>query len=677
MWLRALAACALFAGVAAGASAAPSVQYDVTVRIDPATRALDATATIAVTGTVADQGPLRIVLASGFTGERLQADGRMLPAPSAGRDGYQVWSLPAGHDAHALDVRWHGTLAPVDRTITHRQTLDRPVATAGLDGTFLPAGSFWYPVIVGPDGPLLASYRVTLDVPAGERGIVPGRLVAESEADGRYHATFAFEHPAEGIDLIAGPYRVEARTVHTAGGSTIALRTYFHPAIAGLAPAYLDAVKGYLDLYERWIGPYPFTEFSVVSSPTPTGFGMPTLTYLGESVLKLPFIRATSLGHEVLHNWWGNGVYPDARGGNWSEGLTTFMADYAYKAREGPDAAREMRLGWLRDLAAVPPGQDRPLAEFAARRLATSQIVGYDKAAMLFVMLRDEIGTAAFDEGVRRFWSEHRFRVASWRDLQAAFAAAAGRDLGPFFTQWLERTGVPSVRVVGAERRATGDRYAIRVTIEQGVPPYALRVPVRMRTVAGDETLVLDLGRSRETFDATLGARPIALALDPEFRVLRRLAADEAPPILRQLMVATRSAVAVIGAGADWSAAARRLALRTLDTRPRFLAAGDAPPADTALLAIGRHGDIDAWLAAAKLPARPAGLADTADAQVWAASRPGGAPLVVVSARDGAALDTVARLMPHYGQQSFLVFEGERVAKRGVWPSQAVAWRFE
>jgi aminopeptidase N len=677
MRLRVLAAYALLAGFTACASAAPPVHYDVTVRIDPATRALAAEATILVPEAVADQGALRIVLANGFAVEKLQADSRPLPAQSAGRDRNQIWSLPAARGARALEVRWQGTLAPLERSVDHRQTLGRPVAATGTEGTFLPSGSFWYPVIVGPDGPLLASYRVTLDLPSGERGVVPGRLVAESEAQGRYRATFAFAHPAEGIDLISGPYRVEARTVRTAAGNTVVLRTYFHSGIAELAPAYLDAVKGYLDLYERWIGPYPFTDFSVVSSPTPTGFGMPTLTYLGESVLKLPFIRATSLGHEVLHNWWGNGVYPDVRSGNWSEGLTTFMADYAYKEREGPDAAREMRVGWLRDLAAVPPGQDRPLAEFTARKLSTSQIVGYNKAAMLFLMLRDAIGAPAFDQGVRRFWSEHRFRVASWRDLQGAFAAAAGRDLGPFFTQWLERTGVPSVRITSAERRASGDGRAIRVTIEQGAPPYALRVPVRVRTAAGEEMLVFDLERERETFDAKLSARPIELALDPDFRVLRRLAADETPPILRQLMVAPRSAVAVIGAGADWSAAARRLAGRVLDVPPQFLTAGDAPPAATALLAIGRHDELDAWLAARKLPARPAALADAADAQVWAGSRPGGAPLVVVSARDAAALENVARLMPHYGQQSFLVFEGGRVAKRGVWPSQAVAWRFD
>ena len=157
------------------------------------------------------------------------------------------------------------------------------------------------------------------------------------------------------------------------------------------------------------------------------------------------------LGHEVLHNWWGNGVYPDYAHGNWSEGLTTFMADYAYKEDDSADAARAMRLEWLRDFAAVPPGQDRPLAEFTSRTHGTSQIVGYGKAAMAFLMLRDLIGADAFDAGIRRFWRDRQFKLASWNDLQNAFAAEAKRDLSAFFTQWLTRAGAPRIVIDGAQ----------------------------------------------------------------------------------------------------------------------------------------------------------------------------------------------------------------------------------
>jgi aminopeptidase N len=47
---------------------------------------------------------------------------------------------------------------------------------------------------------------------------------------------------------------------------------------------------------------------------------------------------------------------------------------------------------------------------------------------------------------------------------------------------------------------------------------------------------------------------------------------------------------------------------------------------------------------------------------------PDGVPIAVVSARDAGALRALLRPLPHYGSQSWLVFEGSRALARGVWP---------
>ena len=44
-------------------------------------------------------------------------------------------------------------------------------------------------------------------------------------------------------------------------------------------------------------------------------------------------------------------------------------------------------------------------------------------------------------------------------------------------------------------------------------------------------------------------------------------------------------------------------------------------------------------------------------------------PVAVVSVRDAAALLALQRPLPHYGAQSFLVFEGAHAVTRGVWPA--------
>lgn len=666
-WLEVLAFCVAGSAAAADLILSATVANDVTVRIDPATRELSGTSII----TVEPGRPVTLALARRFAIERITVDGKPAAAPQASASRL-VWSLGTARTARRIVVSWRGLLEPLDTSLDHRQTLSAAMPVTGAEGTFLPAASAWYPQERG----LLANYRVTLDLPQGQRGLVAGRLVEETVTNNRYRARYEFPYPSEGIDLMAGPYQVETRAIRTASGRNLSLRTYFHPQISELASGYLDAVKDYIDFYEGWIGDYPYTEFSIVSSPTPTGFGMPTLTYLGIDVLRLPFIRATSLGHEILHNWWGNAVHPDTARGNWSEGLTTFMADYAYQERESESAARELRLEWLRDFAAVPPGQDRPLAEFTSRTHGTSQIIGYHKAAMTFLMLRDLIGRDAFNRGVKLLWRDYRFRTASWAALRKCFEAASGQDLAGFFAQWLERQGAPSVRIARAEPAAGPAGHRVNVTLAQKDPAYRLRVPVTIRTARGDVARSFDLDRQEAGVGFDLDARPSELALDPDFRLWRRLGVGEAPPTLRQVMLDPSTVTVLPGAPAPAHESARRLAAKLQDHPPR-IQSGVAHTAGVPLLVIGLDDEVYRWLASRQLPATPESLRNRGSAVVWTIALPQGKSMAVVSARDAEALAALARPLPHYGRRSYVVFDGAKMIASGVWPAQPQVWRFD
>ena len=662
-WIAIIGTVGLFTTVPPSHAASPlKIHYDISVKIDPATRQLEGSSVI----TADKDGDYRLLLNGRFKVKRILLNGKPLTGRWTSSTGLQGWRIPeTAGGTRRISVEWSGKLAPLDTTLDHRRVLSAAEPVTGEEGTFLPDASAWYPRIAG----VLASYELSLELPVGQRGLVPGRMVEEYHSAHGYRARFDFRFPAEGIVLIAGPYRIDEIFVRHLGGKRIRVRTYFHPQIAELAPSYLEAVKGYLELYEHWIGDYPFNEFSVVSSPTPTGFGMPTLTYLGINVLRLPFIRSTSLGHEVLHNWWGNGVYPDYSSGNWSEGLTTFMADYAYKERESAEAARQMRLGWLRDFAAVPRGRDEPLVRFTSRTHGTEQIVGYDKAAMVFFMLRDLIGREAFDRGIRRFWEKEQFRIASWDDLRHAFEYASGRDLKPFFDQWLERSGAPIVRIVSAKSERSGDGYQLTVFLSQHSPAYSLHLPLAVHTDKGVETRVVDLDLAQQAFPLHVSGRPREVALDPQLHVFRRLARNEAPPILRQIMIDPSTVTVVLPKEGEARHAAEVLAERMQDhpLRPfpptRFLRRAPA-------LIIGLERDVDVWLKAQSLPDRPERVEGKGTAQAWTVSREHGAPIAIVSAKDAAALAALARPLPHYGRQSYVIFEGPKAIDRGAWPAR-------
>jgi aminopeptidase N len=656
--------CFVFVIAATSASAAVNpggeISYDINVRIDPITRLIEGQSIISVT----KPRELNIVLGQQFEVTKALIDGHPLGRSRRWAKQSHAWQIPYDlRPQYQIEIHWRGELSPLDASLDHEQTLGRPIPVSGEVGTFLPTGSNWYPRIVGG----LASYEVKLALPFGQRGLVAGRLLEESESEQGYQAHFEFPFPAEGLTLMAGPYEIETDTFMGIKGEPIQLRTYFHPQLSNLSNDYIAAVKRYLKLYEPWIGSYPFTEFSVVSSPTPTGFGMPTLTYLGINVLQLPFIRDTSLGHEVLHNWWGNGVYPDYQSGNWSEGLTTFMADYAYKEQEGSEAAREMRLGWLRDFAALEPGQDAPLTAFTSRTHGASKIVGYNKAAMFFFMLRDHLGEAVFDRSLQGLWNTRRFKVTSWQHLQQMFGMISGQNLEPFFTQWLDRAGAPTITITEAKNTQTDSGYALSITLEQPSPTYQLSVPVAIESEEGTEIHQLNLQQNQQTFPLAVQNKPLSVTLDPDLRLFRQLAPGEAPPILREVMVNPTTETILLSENREIRHIAETLAGR-LQRRALKTVSASKQLSTVPTLVIGLQHEIDAWLAAKNLPPRPEVISDKGTAQAWTLAHSNGASLAIVSAQDAASLEALIRPLPHYGRQSYIVFDGRQAMDRGTWP---------
>ncbi len=637
-----------------GAAAAPPalagvgepIHHDVEITLDPDTgrvRAVDR-----VSGPW--RGPVGFRLAAGLEPQRVLVDGRAVSSEGeAGR-----WRLrPAGARGHEIAIHYGGTIAP-----PAGRTRARAGPAIGAEGAYLPAESAWLPLFDG--GPV--TYRVGVAVAEPYRAVVVGRLLSEEVSNGRYRAVFASERPGAPPALFAGPYVVQERR-----HEGIRLRTYFHAEAASLSAQYLELSARYLTRYQERIGPYPFAGFSVISAPLPVGLGFPGLTYIARRILRLPFIKARSLPHEIVHNWWGNGVTPDYGRGNWAEGLTTYMADYALVAQEDEEAAREMRLAWLRDYAALPPARDRPLSAFQARDHDADQVVGYNKAAFVFHMLSQELGRADFGEGLRLVWRRHRFGSASWQDLRRSFEDASGRDLRPFFAQWLERKGAPRLRLADVALRAHGEAHRLDVTVAQERPVYRLSVPIVVETGEGAErrriALVGETGRA----EFRTRARPRAVTVDPDYDLFRHLAPGEAPPILRDVTLNPDS-VTLIAADSDAAAAtARALAQRMTDTPVRAVAAGERLPPGPPVLLIGTTKRVESLLAAAGLGPAPQPVAGQGSARVWAL-RHGGRSIVAVAADSAPALEALLRPLPHYKGMSYLAFEGARAVAKGVWP---------
>ena len=640
--------CLLSPALYAQATSQPP-RHVIEVILTPSSGEIQITDSLLVTG----RDHYRFRLASWLVIDSLAIDGAQVSALR--RDNGYVVPLPDS-GRHQLDFALRGVVPPRSDAATASTAM---LSSSGSDGVYLPGYDAWIP----HDGVEAMAYRLQVNVPVAQRAVATGKLVSEHSGDKSYEAVFESDQPAEAPSLFAGPYQVRERY-----SNGLRLRSYFHEELAGLSNVYLDAAAGYIQRYQDSVGAYPYADFHIISAPLPVGLGFPNLTYVGRRVIPLPFMRGRSLAHEVLHNWWGNGVAVDYANGNWAEGLTTFMADYALERDKGAAAARGMRVKWLRDYAALPAQRDQPVRAFKSKRHQASQVIGYNKAAFIFHMLTLEIGQAAFDEGLRRFWQQNKYKTAGWRELQHAFEQSAGLDLDWFFEQWLERRGAPRLSLGAHRLEQVDDGFRLSVEIVQPVSGYRFKLPVALQTANGNERHEISVSENLTRVEWTTSAKPRSIHFDPDSDVFRLLQPHEAPPILRDITLSASVTTVIESADAEFTAVARGLAARLMDVEPRFARLPLVGGVDRPLMLITTTDKLAAQLAQLELQ-RPAELDKSAwSAAAWTARLANGNSVLIVSAADAAALQTLLRPLPHYGGQSYVLFAAGRAVDKGSWP---------
>jgi len=550
-------------------------------------------------------------------------------------------------------------------------------------GVFLSGSSFWYPAL---DGGFI-TFTVKVELPSGWDAVSQGgRTLHEKEETGT-KVIWESPEPQEDIYLVAARF-----TEYTRPAGKIMAMVFLRTPDPGLAEKYLDATARYIDMYDRLIGPYPYGKFALVENFWETGFGMPSFTLLGPTVIRLPFIINSSYPHEILHNWWGNSVYPDYASGNWSEGLTAYLSDHLIKEQQGNGA--EYRLSVLQKYADyVLSGRDFPLTKFRSRHSSPSEAVGYGKSLMFFHMLRRELGDEIFKEGLRDFYHSNRFRVAGFDDLEKSFEKVSGKDLDAEFDQWIEREGAPKLRISEAKVLKDENGFILRIGLDQVQrgDVYDLRVPFAVTLAGRDRAYqsVAAVNKKRSEFSVELATQPLRLDVDPEYDVFRRLDRKEIPPGVSQALGAKKFLVVLPSSPDENMAHAyRNLAVSLANSGPdevEIKSDRDITelPSDRAVAILGWEnrflrratgplsrydvsiGEENVRVADKVYPRR--------DHSFVLATRNPEVPdnaIIFVAGSSAGALPGLGRKLPHYHKYSYLVFRGnapENVAK-GRWP---------
>ena len=538
----------------------------------------------------------------------------------------------------------------------------------GLEGVYLSAAAGWYPRF----GLALHRFTMTVDLPAGWRAVSQGSAGSSGSSD------WVETRPQDEIYLIAAPWSVYTRVSPLAEA-----QVYLRSDDRDLAERYLHATEQYLAFYQDLLGPYPYLKFALVENFWETGYGMPSFTLLGPRVVRLPFIIHTSYPHEILHNWWGNGVYVDYHRGNWSEGLTAYLADHLLRELGGLGADYR-RDAMQKYRSYVTSAEEYPLRDFLGKHGEMSQAIGYGKGLMFFHMLRHRLGDEVFLKGLRLFFVEHQFERAGYDELRAAFEHASGQDLTLMFHQWIDKTGAPALALDAVEVREVDSGFRVEARLRQTQPgtPYVLDVPIVVQTAAGTQEVSLRVDTGVLEFALDLDTRPYTLLIDPRFDVFRRLDPSEIPASLDELLGAKRS-LAVLPGDVDENTrrAYRELAESLGATTIVDDHALDGLPSDAMVWLLGWSnrfvGVMTGLLDAVGSDLSPEYLSlntqrltrDKVCTAVVARRGTKGKAVAFVGCDVPPTISSLARRLPHYGKYSYLGFDAEsgRNLVKGNW----------
>jgi len=549
-------------------------------------------------------------------------------------------------------------------------------------GVYLASSTHWIPSF----GDEYVTYKMTVNSPSGWRSVSQGKRSGFAELPEFRTDVWEVDTPTEEIFVIAAQFT----EYEYAMGNVMAM-AFLREKDDGLANKYLETTAQYMEMYRGLVGTYPYSKFALVENFWETGYGMPSFTLLGPQIIRFPFILHSSYPHELLHNWWGNGVFVDFETGNWCEGLTAYMADHLIAEQRGTGADyRRATLQGYTDY--VTQDNEFPLKDFRSRTNASSSSIGYGKTAMMWDMLRSRVGDENFTRAFQKFYRENKFKRASFDDIKLAFEDVSGEQLESFFDQWIEKGGAPVLTISNLELKQSEGHKTLKLDLSQTQEgdAYNLSVPIVIYSADKVEREVVDMNTKQQSYSFVLDCDPLRVEVDPQFNLMRRLDYREIPPSLSKMFGAEKTLM-LLPSKANEADMAKYRELSSIwkgERGDEFAIKLDSEikelPADRSVWVLGWDNlwqatvetgleSYDAEISQASVRFGTASHNPAENSFVIALRHPGNPDLALtwLTAHDAEAVAGLARKLPHYGKYSYLGFSGTEPtnSEKGQWPA--------
>lgn len=383
-------------------------------------------------------------------------------------------------------------------------------ATIGPKNSWLLFESRYYPQPISQDdAPNWVAADIYVTVPDSQTAVCSGRLIDSEALRGKrtFHWKLS-DPPATYLSVSSAAY--SQRQHHYNG---LKITTFLYPEDADRSDSLVATLGPVLAFYQELFGRYPHDDLKIVETDRRGGYGPPGMILISGSFVRQassdPFARLMrdfTLAHELAHHWWGGKVAHrfSAPGEQFlTEALAQFCAlKYTQEQtnaaslttpfklinipRIGLRIATDLNLFEYAYWAYQKPVEYLPLSGI---KLGDPEYrwAGYYKGAFFFRGLGRYLGDSVLFRGLRSYADRFRFKTASLQDLRESLEAASGKDLKPFFGDWLTTTKRFDYALSGVESSREADgKYRTKISVSNNG---GLELPVMVvaRTTGGNE----------------------------------------------------------------------------------------------------------------------------------------------------------------------------------------------
>jgi tetratricopeptide (TPR) repeat protein len=386
--------------------------------------------------------------------------------------------------------------------------------------TYLLYPSRWFPMTGFMTNRFTAEMHIR--VPQGMKVFASGSVGASKSvklASGKPGDQYDFNWTKPGFPgtVIAGRYVDPA----TAGPGNV--KVYLTVAHQSAANELAQTAAREFDFFTDSFGGLETSHVNVVELPDdtlPAAWAPELAAILGSRVGDKSGVRL--LANTLAHQWWGSQVSPRTLNDAW---ITNGMARYGeLMFLEQETGKGAMRAG-LQDVAAGALAYDTiPLSSVSRLNPFSPefQSMTLEKGAMIFHMLRWEIGDKAFLETMKGALSQYTDNSMRTQDFIKVAEAQSQQQLTPFFAQWVDGTGAPQFTNKYAIYRL-GNNKGFRTIgeIQQDLDLFRMPVELRVDTEGKTEIQKVDVVGTNSQFVVDTFGRPRHVSIDPENWVLK------------------------------------------------------------------------------------------------------------------------------------------------------------